>query len=496
MSWARGTSRCRDVWSTNGGAGWRARAPSAQPYRGTRSVRSSAAAPSAWCWPGVTASSGARWPSSSWRPGLVSTESVRSRFLVEAQVLASIRPPPHRAGLRLRRARRRLHPGDGAAGRRHRVAPVRQPGLRPADRLCHRHGGVLGPERGAPARGAAPGHEAREHSLRGRQRAEGHRLRHRPGPGRGRRAGHPGGRSSARRPTWHPSRPAAPTSGRPPTSTRSASCSTSCSRVAFPTPTRAGRWPPSCATSTRTPPRWPTSRPQCPPPRRGRHAGLARDPADRFDTAEAFGVAIGERRAPRGAPAGWTTSGWPCGSPGRFSASAQGGSGTGRRAPAEPTGRSSVRSIDLHVGGAAEPGSMLSDLMPLRQTPVDGARVSDPSQLGGRAGRGDRPGPRAAGRRLVHPGADPGRVGHGGRPRPRHRRPRPDRSQPPDPGRRRAASGRRRDPADGPAGAVPGRPVDRALDLGALRAGQRRVGHDAGRQRRPLHRRRPALGAR
>ena len=104
------------------------------------------------------------------------------------------RPPAHRPSVRLRRARRRLHPGHGTPRWRHRLEPVRRPGVRPADRLCHRAGGVLGPQRRPPPRGPAPRHEAGERALRRGQRAEGDRLRHRPRPRRGRHAGHPGGR--------------------------------------------------------------------------------------------------------------------------------------------------------------------------------------------------------------------------------------------------------------------------------------------------------------
>jgi len=96
---------------------------------------------------------------------------------------------------------------------------------------------------------------------------------------------------------------------------------------------------------------------------------IARNPAERFDTAEAFGVAIGET-ASAAWGAGWMDHlGVALREPGPILSSAQGGSGTG--SGASRADRPVVRPVvDLHVGGAAETGIELSDLMPLRQTPV------------------------------------------------------------------------------------------------------------------------------
>ncbi|MGP0032249.1 MAG: protein kinase domain-containing protein [Acidimicrobiales bacterium] len=96
---------------------------------------------------------------------------------------------------------------------------------------------------------------------------------------------------------------------------------------------------------------------------------LARDPADRFESAEEFGVAIGEA-ASSSWGGGWLDrTGIPLREPGPILASTQrgpagvgagGGRGGGVTRPA----------VELHAGGAAGPGLELDDLMPLRQSPV------------------------------------------------------------------------------------------------------------------------------
>jgi serine/threonine-protein kinase len=97
---------------------------------------------------------------------------------------------------------------------------------------------------------------------------------------------------------------------------------------------------------------------------------LARDPADRFESAEAFGVAIGHA-ASAAWGAGWLDHlGVSLREPGPILSSAQSGSATAIGANPDEWGV--VRpDLDLHVGGAAETGLVLNDLMPLRQTPVE-----------------------------------------------------------------------------------------------------------------------------
>jgi serine/threonine-protein kinase len=99
---------------------------------------------------------------------------------------------------------------------------------------------------------------------------------------------------------------------------------------------------------------------------------LTRDPADRFESAEAFGVAIGQA-ASASWGAGWMDHlGVALREPGPILSSAQSGSGTATANEANPDQWGVVRPlIDLHVGGAAETGLVLNDLMPLRQTPVE-----------------------------------------------------------------------------------------------------------------------------
>jgi serine/threonine-protein kinase len=97
---------------------------------------------------------------------------------------------------------------------------------------------------------------------------------------------------------------------------------------------------------------------------------LARDPADRFQSAEAFGVAIGHA-ASAAWGAGWLDHlGVSLREPGPILSSAQSGSATAIGTNPDEWGV--VRPvIDLHIGGAAETGLVLNDLMPLRQTPVE-----------------------------------------------------------------------------------------------------------------------------
>jgi serine/threonine-protein kinase len=98
---------------------------------------------------------------------------------------------------------------------------------------------------------------------------------------------------------------------------------------------------------------------------------LARDPADRFATAEGFGVAIGEA-----AGASWGPT-WMDGlsvmlrEPGPILDSVHRASAVA--APATVVGqREMVRPvIQLHSSGAAATGIEIQDLMPLRQVPVD-----------------------------------------------------------------------------------------------------------------------------
>jgi serine/threonine-protein kinase len=98
---------------------------------------------------------------------------------------------------------------------------------------------------------------------------------------------------------------------------------------------------------------------------------LARDPADRYESAEAFGVAIGQA-----ASSSWG-GGWleRCGitirEPGPILGSAQAVPTMASAEGASPHGGAVVRPvIELHAGGAAGTGLVLSDLMPLRRTPV------------------------------------------------------------------------------------------------------------------------------
>jgi hypothetical protein len=98
---------------------------------------------------------------------------------------------------------------------------------------------------------------------------------------------------------------------------------------------------------------------------------LARDPNERFATAEEFGVAIGQS-----ASGAWG-GGWldtlhvSIREPGAILASAQPGQATVGQAAGSTADPTLVRpSIDLHSLGAAGTGLAISDLMPLRQAPV------------------------------------------------------------------------------------------------------------------------------
>lgn len=97
---------------------------------------------------------------------------------------------------------------------------------------------------------------------------------------------------------------------------------------------------------------------------------IARDPADRFQSAEDFGVAIG-----RAASAAWGAtwledSGILLREPGPIFASAHRGTGSGDAWV--PTATDVVRPVqEIHTAGPVGTGIALNDLMPLRQTPSD-----------------------------------------------------------------------------------------------------------------------------
>ena len=98
---------------------------------------------------------------------------------------------------------------------------------------------------------------------------------------------------------------------------------------------------------------------------------LARHPGDRFETAEVFGVAIGQA-ASASWGAGWMDrSGITLREPGPILTSVQSAPTVAATAGASRTGEGVVRPvIDLHAEGAAGTGLVLSDLMPLRRAPV------------------------------------------------------------------------------------------------------------------------------
>ena len=231
---------------------------------------------------------------------------VRARFVAEARVLASLDHPHivpvydyvEQDGLCLL-VMEQL-PG------RHALEPVLHRRLHPAG--GHRRG--AGQHRRAPggarAPHPAPRREAGEPHVLGVGRAQGHRLRHRQG-GRAARAPWPPGpaRWWARPPTSPPSRPAARRSPPPPTSTRWPPCSTSCCRASCPSPTTATPWPCCSSTPSSPPCRLLDVAPFVPGPlAEVVMRGLATDPADRYPSAEEFGVAIAEAATSAWGP-GW-----------------------------------------------------------------------------------------------------------------------------------------------------------------------------------------------
>jgi len=98
---------------------------------------------------------------------------------------------------------------------------------------------------------------------------------------------------------------------------------------------------------------------------------LARHPGDRFETAEVFGVAIGQASSASWG-AGWMEpSGITLREPGPILTSAHSAPPAAATAGAIRSGEGVVRPvIDLHAEGAAGTGLVLSDLMPLRRAPV------------------------------------------------------------------------------------------------------------------------------
>ncbi len=97
---------------------------------------------------------------------------------------------------------------------------------------------------------------------------------------------------------------------------------------------------------------------------------LARDPADRFASAEEFGVAIG-RAASASWGAGWLErTGIQLREPGPILASSQDAPSVRTADSTGRTGGVTRPVIDLHAGGAAGTGLEIDDLMPLRKTPV------------------------------------------------------------------------------------------------------------------------------
>ena len=97
---------------------------------------------------------------------------------------------------------------------------------------------------------------------------------------------------------------------------------------------------------------------------------IARDPGDRFESAEAFGVAVGQA-ASASWGGGWLErSGIALREPGPILAGAQHASATASTDAASRGGAVVRPIIELHAGGAGGTGLVLSDLMPLRRAPV------------------------------------------------------------------------------------------------------------------------------
>jgi hypothetical protein len=97
---------------------------------------------------------------------------------------------------------------------------------------------------------------------------------------------------------------------------------------------------------------------------------LARDPRDRFSTAEEFGVAVGQA-ASSSWGSGWMSYlGVPIREPGPILESAQSGSAFSSPAASHADTTLVRPSIELHMGGAAGTSLALDNLMPLRQAPV------------------------------------------------------------------------------------------------------------------------------
>jgi len=97
---------------------------------------------------------------------------------------------------------------------------------------------------------------------------------------------------------------------------------------------------------------------------------LARNPGDRFETAEAFGVAIGQAASGSWGADWLERSGIALREPGPILASAQSAPLTAAPGAGRPNGAVVRPVVELHAGGAAATGLELGDLMPLRQAPV------------------------------------------------------------------------------------------------------------------------------
>jgi len=99
---------------------------------------------------------------------------------------------------------------------------------------------------------------------------------------------------------------------------------------------------------------------------------LARHPGDRFETAEMFGVAIGQAASASWGPGWMEHSGIALREPGPILTSAQSAPPVAGTAGVTRSDDGVVRPvIDLHAEGAAGTGLVLSDLMPLRRAPVE-----------------------------------------------------------------------------------------------------------------------------